>query len=152
MGECGRTPEQCAKNGCIFDLMMSGWVHPPCYDEELSNQFLRENNFAFFHDGAGTQPLSEAEARLGLYRTIYTNGTFHYQHCTYLWAKQLRARLKKPCVLDSDSRSVEHVQHCLHRAGAPNATQVVLQTGTTLHAGSWQLDCIIGEREVHTGH
>ncbi|KIM95537.1 hypothetical protein OIDMADRAFT_33639 [Oidiodendron maius Zn] len=152
MGECGRTPEQARQNGCVFDLMMSGWVHPPCYDQELSDQFLRENNFAFFWDREGTKQFTEAEARLGNYKIIFTNGTFHYQHCTYIWAKQVRARRKSPYVLDSQSRSVEHVEHCFRRVGSPNITQIQLQTGTQLHSSTWRLDCIIGEREVHTAH
>jgi hypothetical protein len=152
MGECGRTPGQARQNGCIFDLMMSGWVHPPCYDQELSDRFLRENNFAFFWDREGTKQFTEAEARLGNYKTIYTNGTFHYQHCTYIWAKQVRARRKSPYILDSQSRSVEHVEHCFHRVGSPNLTQIQLQTGTQLHGSPWRLDCIIGEGEVHTDH
>ncbi|CZT46495.1 uncharacterized protein RSE6_06928 [Rhynchosporium secalis] len=152
MGACGRTPEQARQNGCIFDLMMSGWTHPPCYDQELSDQFLRENNFAFFRDREGTQQVTEAEARLGNYKFIYTNGTFHYQHCTYIWAKQVQARRRSVYVLDSQSRSVEHVEHCFRRVGNPNITQIQLQTGTKLHSSTWRLDCIIGEREVHTEH
>ncbi|CAE7215963.1 hypothetical protein PTTW11_10761 [Pyrenophora teres f. teres] len=152
MGECGRTPEQARANGCIFDLMMSGWVHPPCYPQELSDQFLRENSFAFFRDREGTQPMPEAEARLGNYKFVYTNGSFHYQHCSYIWAKQLRARTSKPYILDSQSRSVEHVQHCVQRTGSPNVTQYPLQTGTKLSRSTWKIDCIIGDREVHTAH
>ncbi|KAI1849961.1 hypothetical protein JX266_004340 [Neoarthrinium moseri] len=152
MGECGRTPEQARQNGCVFDLMMSGWVHPPCYDKELSDRFLRENNFSFFWDLEGKNQLTEAEARLGNYKIIYTNGIFHYQHCTYIWSKQVRARRNSPYILDSQSRSVEHVEHCFHRVGSPNITQIQLQTGTKLHSSTWRLDCITGEREVHTAH
>ena len=152
MGECGRTPEQAKENGCIFDIMMSGWMHPPCYPQELSDRFLRENNFAFFRDREGTQPMTEAEARLGNYKFVYTNGSFHYQHCSYIWAKQLRARTMKPYILDSQSRSVEHLEHCVQRTGNPNITQYPLQTGTKLHGSTWKIDCIIGEREVHTAH
>lgn len=152
MGECGRTSEQARQNGCVFDLMMSGWVHPPCYNQELSDRFLSENNFAFFWDQDGLKPLTEAEARLGNHKFIYTNGTFHYQHCAYIWAKQISARKRSPFVLDSQSRSIEHVEHCIQRVGNPNITQVALQTGTRLHVSTWRLDCITGEREVHTNH
>ncbi|KAL2060604.1 hypothetical protein VTL71DRAFT_9245 [Oculimacula yallundae] len=152
MGECGRTPDEARQNGCVFDLMMSGFVHPPCYDQELSDRFLRENNFAFFWDREGTKQFTEAEARLGNYKIMYTNGTFHYQHCAYIWAKQVRARRKSVYVLDSQSRSVEHVEHCFQRLGSPNISQIQLQTGTKLHGSTWRLDCITGEREVHTEH
>lgn len=152
MGNCGRTPEQARQRGCVFDLMMSGWVHPPCYDQELSDRFLRENNFTFFWDREGTKQLTEVEARLGDYKIIFTNGTFHYQHCAYIWAKQISARRKSPYILDSQSRSVEHVEHCFRRVGNPNITQIQLQTGTQLHRSTWRLDCIIGEQEVHTEH
>ncbi|KIN09129.1 hypothetical protein OIDMADRAFT_74572, partial [Oidiodendron maius Zn] len=112
MGECGRTTEEAQQNGCVFDLMMSGWVHPPCYDQELSDQFLRDNNFTFYRDREGLIVLPEVEARLGNYKVIYTHGTFHYQHCSYIWAKQMRAMRKYPFILDSKSRSREHIEHC----------------------------------------
>jgi hypothetical protein len=151
-GECGRTPGQAKENGCVFDLMMSGWVHPLCYPQELSDRFLKENNFAFFRDKEGTQPMPESEARLGEYKSLYVNGSFHYQHCSYIWAKQLRARKMNPYILDSQSRSVEHVEHCYRRVGSPNVTQYLLPTGTKLYRSAWKIECIIGEKEVHTAH
>ncbi|KAF7896580.1 hypothetical protein EAF00_006594 [Botryotinia globosa] len=148
MGECGRTPQQARDSGCVFDLMMSGWVHPPCYDQELSDEFLWVNNFTFYREREGINIMTEAEARLGNYEVIYSHGTFHYQHCAYIWAKQIRANKKSPLVLDSVSRSKEHVEHCYHRVGSPNITQLQLATGTKIKRSAFRLKCMIGEMEV----
>lgn len=148
MGECGRTPQEARDSGCVFDLMMSGWVHPPCYDQELSDEFLRVNNFTFYREREGINTLTEAEARLGNYEVIYSHGTFHYQHCAYIWAKQIRANKKSPLVLDSVSRSKEHVEHCYNRVGSPNITMLPLATGTKIKRSAFRLKCMIGEMEV----
>ncbi|RDW68653.1 hypothetical protein BP5796_09310 [Coleophoma crateriformis] len=148
MGRCGLTVQEARDNGCVFDLMMSGWVHPPCYDKDLSDQFLRVNNFTFYREKEGINILTEAEARLGNYEVIYSHGTFHYQHCAYIWAKQVRANQKSPLVLDSMSRSKEHVEHCWNRVGSPNITQLPLATGTKIKRSAFKLQCIIGDAEV----
>lgn len=148
MGQCGRTVQEARDSGCVFDLMMSGWVHPPCYDKELSDEFLRVNNFTFYKEREGINTLTEAEARLGNYDVIYSHGTFHYQHCAYIWAKQVRANKKTPLVLDSVSRSKEHVEHCWNRVGSPNITQLPLATGTRIKRSAFKLQCIIGDMEV----
>ncbi|KAF5868416.1 uncharacterized protein Bfra_012326 [Botrytis fragariae] len=148
MGECGRTPQEARDSGCVFDLMMSGWVHPPCYDQELSDEFLLVNNFTFYREREGINIITEAEARLGNYEVIYSHGTFHYQHCAYIWAKQIRANRKSPLVLDSVSRSKEHVEHCYSRVGSPNITQIQLATGTKIKRSAFRLRCMIGEMEV----
>ena len=149
MGPCGQTQEQARQNGCKYDIMMGLWVHPPCYDQELSDQFLREGNFTFTRDREGTQQVDEAEVRLGNFEMVFAEPNFHYKHCAYLWAKQIRARRKSPFILDSKARSVEHIEHCIQLVGNPN-TSVSEYLGPG--ADPSELDCLIGEGEIHTAH
>ncbi|CZR52521.1 uncharacterized protein PAC_02398 [Phialocephala subalpina] len=148
LGRCGETPDAARANGCVFDLMMSGWVHPPCYDKELSDKFLSENNWTFYREREAINVIPEEEARLGNYKQIYTLGNFHYQHCGYIWAKQMQAATRFPLVLDSASRSVEHTEHCIQRVGDPNVTQVPKSTGTKITMSSWKIRCMIGHGYV----
>lgn len=148
LGRCGTTPDEARANGCVFDLMMTAWLHPQCYDKELSDQYLRENNWTFYREREAINVISEKEARLGNYYAIYTHGSFHYQHCAYIWVKQLRARAKSPYVLDSDSRSEWHSQHCVDLVGFPNTTKFWEPTGTTLGRSNWRIRCMTGEGYV----
>lgn len=150
LGWCGFTAEQARERGCVFDLMMSIWTHPSCYDQELSEQFLMESNFVYFWDVEGTKPFDEKEARNGSYDVIYTNGSFHLKHCSYIWARQTRARRKKPYVIDVAARSVEHIKHCNEYLGNPDVTLLVSQTGTKLTSGTKGSECIVGEKEFHS--
>ncbi|PQE15551.1 Major facilitator superfamily transporter protein [Rutstroemia sp. NJR-2017a WRK4] len=144
MGYCGLTVQEAQDNGCVFDLMMSGWVHPLCYDQDLSDEFLRVGNFTFYKERGAINILPEAEARLGNYDFLYTNGTYHYQHCAYIFAKNVRANKKPPLVLDNKSRSKEHVEHCWNLLGNPNITRLVLATGTKIQGSPYKLQCISG--------
>lgn len=148
LGMCGATPAEARDNGCVFDLMMSGWLHPACYDRDLSDTFLRENNWTFYREREAINVIPEEEARLGEYQTIFVKGNFHYQHCAYLWAKQIRAKTRFPLVLDSATRSEEHSGHCVKLVGNPNVTKVELPTGTRLNRSTWKLQCMIGEKRM----
>ncbi|OJD33098.1 uncharacterized protein BKCO1_33000105 [Diplodia corticola] len=68
--------------------------------------------------------MPEEEALLGECTTIFVKGNFRYQHCAYIWVKQMRAKTRFPLVLDSASRSEEHSRHCINLVGNPNVTKV----------------------------
>ncbi|KAH9207804.1 hypothetical protein DL95DRAFT_415318 [Leptodontidium sp. 2 PMI_412] len=148
MGSCGLTVQEARTHGCVFDLMMSGWLHPACYDAELSDAFLRAGNFTFYAEREAMNLVSEAEARRGEYEFLYTNGTYHYQHCAYIFAKQVRAHKRAPLVLDNKSRSREHVEHCWTLLGRPNVTRLGMETGTKIQGSPFKLQCISGEVDL----
>jgi len=89
--DCGRSAAEARRQGCVFDLMLSTWIHSSCYDGEMMKRYLRQGNHSYFHDEEMQHELSEEEALRGEYRTIWTDGEFHLRHCVYLMDMQLRA-------------------------------------------------------------
>ena len=51
--ECGNTPEEARKKGCVYDVMMQDWVPEPCYDGLLTERFLASGNFTWYADDKG---------------------------------------------------------------------------------------------------
>ncbi|KAI1876758.1 hypothetical protein JX265_003335 [Neoarthrinium moseri] len=80
-GHCGWSIEEAKANGCVYDIMMSSWIPKPCYDEELSNSFLRANNFTYWRKNDGVEEVPEEEVRRGEFDILFTHGTYHSQHC-----------------------------------------------------------------------
>lgn len=69
LAPCGRTSREARSNGCVYDVMMTAWVRPECYDKELSDAyFYRDSaNWTFFRDPAGTNVLPHEELFKGHY-------------------------------------------------------------------------------------
>ncbi|KAI0132884.1 hypothetical protein BJ170DRAFT_719046 [Xylariales sp. AK1849] len=111
--DCGQTAFEARDRGCVFDLMLSTWIHESCYDGEMMNRYLREGNHTYFYDEDMVQEMSEEEARRGEYRTIWTGGEFHLRHCVYLMDMQLRAYVTgRP--IEVSIYNFRHTQHCVN--------------------------------------
>ncbi|CZT05227.1 uncharacterized protein RCO7_14809 [Rhynchosporium graminicola] len=63
-GNCGWTVEEAKANDCVYDIMLSSWIPKPCYDKELSESFLRANNFTYWTYNNGSGEVSEEELSL----------------------------------------------------------------------------------------
>ncbi|CAE7215993.1 hypothetical protein PTTW11_10765 [Pyrenophora teres f. teres] len=111
-GNCGHSVEEAKAKGCIFDIMLSAWVPKPCYDQELSESILAANNFTYWNSNVGGQEVSEEDIRKGDFNVLYTHGTYHAQHCLFLWKLQMKAQRSSVRVLDSLSRNQMHIAHC----------------------------------------
>lgn len=111
--DCGQTAPEALDRGCVFDLMLSTWIHESCYDGEVMNRYLREGNHTYFHDEEMVHEIPEEEARRGEYRTLWTDGEFHLRHCVYLMDMQLRA-YKTGRPIEVSIYSFEHTQHCVN--------------------------------------
>ncbi|KAI1591662.1 hypothetical protein PtrEW13061_004383, partial [Pyrenophora tritici-repentis] len=96
----------------ISKTTISAWVPKPCYDKELSDSILAANNFTYWDSNNGGQEVSEEEIRKGEFNIRYTHGTYHAQHCLYLWKLQMKAQKSSVRVLDSLSRNQMHIAHC----------------------------------------
>lgn len=88
---CGHTPAEARSNNCTFDLMLSTWIHESCADNAMMETYLSQGKYHYFHDKDRTIPMTEAEARRGEYKTLWTDGEFHLAHCVYLMDMQIRA-------------------------------------------------------------
>jgi hypothetical protein len=108
---CGKTPEEARSLGCVFDVLLSSWVHPDCHDPEFMESYVTKVKFPWFRYKNMTDPVQEAEVRLGEYKTLYCHQDFHYMHCMYMWEVQMRA-WKYGLPVDSGSWNLGHSGHC----------------------------------------
>ncbi|EUC26854.1 hypothetical protein COCCADRAFT_113201 [Bipolaris zeicola 26-R-13] len=144
-GHCGWSVEEAKANDCVYDIMMSSWMPRPCYDEELSESFLRANNFTYWTLNQGGEEVPEAEVKKGEFDILFTHGTYHYQHCIYLWKLQMKAQKSAVRVLDSISRSQAHIAHC-QKLLTPDLSshtlyQLQSKTGTPIHVKPKRQTC-----------
>ena len=113
--DCGGTPSQARKRGCVFDLMLSTWIPESCYDDEMMNSYLIKGNHTYYYDEDFLRVLPEEKARRGQYDYLWTDGEFHYRHCVYLLDMQLRSyKTGRPVVVGI--YALEHTQHCVDMA------------------------------------
>ncbi|KAL2060608.1 hypothetical protein VTL71DRAFT_9249 [Oculimacula yallundae] len=144
-GNCGWSVEEAKANDCVYDIMMSSWMPRPCYDEELSESFLRANNFTYWTYNNGSGEVLEDEVRKGEFDILFTHGTYHSQHCIYLWKLQMKAQKSSVRVLDSISRSQAHIAHCQKLLAMDYSEHHVWQlkskTGTPIHVKPQMQSC-----------
>lgn len=111
--DCGHTASEARDRGCIFDLMLSTWIHESCYDGEMMNGYLRQGNHSYYYDEDMVHEMPEEEARRGEYTTIWTDGEFHLRHCVYLMDMQLRSYVTgRP--IEVSIYNFGHTQHCVN--------------------------------------
>ncbi|PQE15558.1 Major facilitator superfamily transporter protein [Rutstroemia sp. NJR-2017a WRK4] len=91
--------------------MLSSWVPKPCYDKELSDKFLKANNFKYYEHSDALVEIPEEEVRKGEFTRIFTRTDYHTQHCI--------CKDATPCLgLDSKKlathRALLHPHYCSH--------------------------------------
>ncbi|KAK3387939.1 hypothetical protein B0H63DRAFT_559369 [Podospora didyma] len=112
--ECGLSPIEARQRGCVFDVVLMGWVPWRCHNPELSNEFLARKDWAFYRvpDWNSTTPkIPMAEVMAGEWNTIYVEDDFNLLHCTYTWRKTQRAALYGD-ILDGYLADAHHTNHC----------------------------------------
>ncbi|KAL2063648.1 hypothetical protein VTL71DRAFT_5453 [Oculimacula yallundae] len=114
--DCGHNASEARSHGCIFDVMMTGWVKLDCYNRDLSEEYLLEGDFKFFSDQDGTKEIPLDILRLGEHTHMWTNDLHHRAHCVYVWKLQalaLESQAKgKVKLIDSESYTLDHTEHC----------------------------------------
>jgi hypothetical protein len=109
---CGHNVTAARAAGCKFDVMLSAWLPPPCYDEELMENTLAVENFSWFYDKEFTKPVSEEQVRAGgPHKQLFTRRDFHYKHCAYVWIKQIKV-WREGSWIDENAWKFEHTVHC----------------------------------------
>ncbi|KAK2746150.1 hypothetical protein FQN55_005779, partial [Onygenales sp. PD_40] len=108
---CGSNSAEARDMGCMYDVMLGGWIHADCYASELMELYLARGNYSWFRDQSLTIPVTDEEVRRGDHDVLWTRKFFHYAHCAYLWEMQMRAyRERKP--IDHGIFLEEHTIHC----------------------------------------
>jgi hypothetical protein len=109
---CGNTTEEARNNGCILDFIPGAWVHPECYDAELEDEFLKQDDWHWYADAEGQYELSKEYIReTGGPNPIYVSMKYHRQHCAYTWKKLHRALIRQ-APIDDHIGGYKHTVHC----------------------------------------
>jgi hypothetical protein len=108
---CGNTAETAWARGCVFDVMLTTWMHKDCFYPELMESYLAHNNFNWSLDTSFTQIVPLEEIRKGKHEHIYVDPEFHYVHCAYTWEMQLKAWHEQRPLIESLA-DPEHSVHC----------------------------------------
>ena len=109
--DCGGNPQQAREKGCIYDVMMQDWVPKPCYDEKLTQEYLKKGNWTWYADGQGERIMSDEEMALGEHGRAWMSNSYHKAHCVFSWLKIIRA-LRTHSPLTNELISYDHVMHC----------------------------------------
>ena len=113
--ECGSTVEEARKRGCHFEPMLTSWVPHACYIGELWDEYDPLGDRKWYLDEDLTRELEGKEledAKSGVYTTLYTNGSFHDEHCLYAWRKLATVVDRRLPLIDEKSAQAHHSIHC----------------------------------------
>ena len=124
---CGTSAMEARAKGCLYDVMLGGWIHADCYQSELMEKYLKAGNYTWYSDVSLTDLVSDAVVRRGEHAEIYTRLFYHYAHCAYLWEMQMKAYRERGAI-DNVIFEEEHTEHCsgllLHQQWENNVTTI----------------------------
>lgn len=111
---CGNSTAAALAAGCVFDQMLSTWLHPHCASPSLLATTLAAEKYTFFEDEALTVAIPDEDARNGRYPAhyVYARPDFHAKHCAYMWHRQVEAWVGGGWI-DNESWQVKHTDHCI---------------------------------------
>ncbi|KAF4618423.1 hypothetical protein G7Y89_g14881 [Cudoniella acicularis] len=110
--DCGSTPAQAKEKGCRFDMFSYAWYRPQCYNEAHHDDFLSVHAHEIDWRLPDYTPITTEEVLEGIHIDLRpTSGQFHDLHCTYEWARLIRALAEKRPLDTKLSRNV-HSYHC----------------------------------------
>ncbi|KAK8139509.1 hypothetical protein PG984_002889 [Apiospora sp. TS-2023a] len=112
LSQCGNSSDEAATMGCHFDIMSFSWLPPACYDEHLTHEFETRDDWQWFRDQNGTQPVPKDEVILGK-QDVFVSSRYHKLHCTFMWKKLHRA-IGEGHIVDSYIGNYDHTVHCEH--------------------------------------
>ena len=108
---CGNTSAQAIENGCMFDSMLSTWLHPDCFWDEHLSSASQAANTTFFLDAALTEPYGPNKGSWPQ-EYLYAENDYHVLHCTYMWERQMMI-WTAGSKIDSLSWDLHHTTHCI---------------------------------------
>jgi hypothetical protein len=109
--ECGFSPDDARRRGCVFDVMMQDWVPEPCYDSLLTERYLAEGNYTWWTDGNGNETMTDEVMRKGEHGSAWMASSYHQAHCIFSWEKTVRA-MRNDRPISQELVSYDHVMHC----------------------------------------
>lgn len=115
---CGESPEEATSRGCIFEPMMSSWMHPLCYFQEVADLYVDKfEQWRWFRDPDLNEPITDKgeldRMRAGNYTVAFTDAVgSHVVHCLYSWRKLSFAMEHHRKWLDARTLAYGHTTHC----------------------------------------
>ncbi|KAF2663826.1 hypothetical protein BT63DRAFT_460948 [Microthyrium microscopicum] len=113
LGTCGsnKTIEEARAHGCVFDPMSYIWVRPECYHEDLLDDFMKRNDWAWYSDPKLQNKIPMEQLFRGDHPQAFAPRSYHQIHCTYMWRK-MHGVLLDHLPIDSDLSHWKHTMHC----------------------------------------
>ncbi|KAF6840964.1 hypothetical protein CMUS01_03737 [Colletotrichum musicola] len=147
LGKCPPDWREAKARGCVYDFVLSTWMHPKCFNEEMHERYLgymRWRNTTFWYERERINQVPFDVAAAGEHGEIFTDGTVHHMHCSYVWDRITYASHFKPRVLDSLCRDPKHVDHCILYNGVPQSWEIDMPNITRVYNEPHEVDCLVG--------
>lgn len=143
---CGSSPAEARSLGCKLQTWSYSWVPEPCFDAELSEEFIAihiKQDLPYYADTNGTQVVDFDAVYKGDIKLLYTVWGSHYWHCAFMMRKFFRRR----AAFTESTWEYEHVAHC--QMWLANPFRFDFKRVTT-KAGLVYSTCVPGEFEGFT--
>ena len=113
---CGNSTEDAKALGCEFDPLTVAWIPKPCFDREVSQEFMADYPWRAYSDKTSSEIIDKSQ--MGEYtapKYYYTSAREHAVHCLFAMEKLHKAyqRHGNGLYLDSESTKLMHTKHCL---------------------------------------
>ncbi|KZL70124.1 hypothetical protein CT0861_10867 [Colletotrichum tofieldiae] len=148
LGKCPPEWREAKAKGCVYDFILSTWMHPRCFNKTMHEHYkgtMKWKNLTFWREPAMVNEMPFEEAASGEHEGyVWTQGSEHHLHCSYVWDRIRHASKRRPFVLDSLCRDDEHVDHCIFYNGVPFGWEVDAPNVTRIYNEPHSVDCLVG--------
>ncbi|XDG01530.1 hypothetical protein ABKA04_001145 [Annulohypoxylon sp. FPYF3050] len=147
LGKCPPDWKEAKEAGCVYDLVLSTWMHPRCFNVGLHEKYkgiLRDLDFTYWLEPEMTNEISLEAVESGEHGWVWTDGRFHHLHCAYVMHRIHEASKEDTRVLDTLCRKEDHIQHCLWFNGNPEWEDVKALNTTRIYNEDYLVDCLVG--------
>lgn len=113
--DCGSSVMEARAKGCHFEQMLYGWVPEKCFYQQLADEWapIATKDRWYLYDNL-THEVTESDGLWsGAYDVVFTPGTYHRDHCFYVWKKLFYTLSLGRNLEDSTTGDLVHHQHCL---------------------------------------
>ncbi|KAE9364272.1 hypothetical protein N431DRAFT_310462, partial [Stipitochalara longipes BDJ] len=111
---CGKSPDVARMRGCLFHPMLAAWVPPECSALELGIEGKNDpyTGREWFLDENKTQLADMDRLRSGDGPLVFTENSYHIEHCVYVWKAFSKAVESRRGLVNSKSGNANHTNHC----------------------------------------